>query len=40
MQGFLSSARRAGSDGASCQDAEEVEKLFCHLRAAQEWMAR
>ncbi|MCI40129.1 hypothetical protein A2U01_0061361, partial [Trifolium medium] len=37
---FLPSARRAGGDGALRQYTDEIWRLFCHLRVAQEWMAR
>ncbi|MCI37255.1 hypothetical protein A2U01_0058479, partial [Trifolium medium] len=33
-------ARRAGKDGASCQQMKRIAESFCHLRAAQERMAR
>ncbi|MCI79673.1 hypothetical protein A2U01_0100944 [Trifolium medium] len=33
-------ARRAGSGGALRRDAEDVWNFFCHLRVAQERIAR
>ncbi|MCI45256.1 hypothetical protein A2U01_0066495, partial [Trifolium medium] len=38
--GFLPSARRAGSDGASRHYADQVWESICQLRAAQERMVR
>ncbi|MCI91089.1 hypothetical protein A2U01_0112383, partial [Trifolium medium] len=40
MQGFLPSARHAGSDDALRRYADHVWDFFCQLRAAQESMAR
>ncbi|MCI85148.1 hypothetical protein A2U01_0106427, partial [Trifolium medium] len=37
---LLSSARRAGKDGASRQQMERKAESFWHLHAAQEWTAR